>query len=215
MSERSKRPDREAKAPGRTVSLYVSEESDHVIAPRNPSNKGGHLSAERGEGGAWTKGNARPSHRHPTQRGARVSQGLARVGKAARERRQEPFTALLHHVTVDLLRDSFYELKRHVAPGVDGVTWQVYETGLDARLADLHRRVHRGSYRAHPARRVYIPKPDGRQRPWGIAALEDKMVQQAVVTILTQIYEEDFRDSPTGSGRDAVRTRRWTRSRSP
>ena len=117
---------------------------------------------------------------------------------AARERRQGKFTALRHHLTVDLLRDSFYELKRHVAPGVDGVTWQAYETGLEARLADLHGRVHRGSYRAQPARRVYSPKPGGRQRPLGIAVLEDKMVQQAVVTILTQIDEEDFRGFSSG-----------------
>jgi RNA-directed DNA polymerase len=193
MSERPQRPDREAKAPGRTASMHVSEESDHVIVPRNPSNKDGHPSAERGEGSAWTKENASPSHTCPTQRGARVSQGLARVRKAARARRQEQFTALLHHLTVDLLRDSFYALQRHAAPGVDHLTWQEYETGLEERLADLHRRVHRGTYRAHPSRRVYIPKPDGRQRPLGIAALEDKIVQQAVVTILTQIYEEDFR----------------------
>ena len=103
------------------------------------------------------------------------------------------FTALLHHLTVALLRDSFYALKRKAAPGVDGVTWQEYETGLEGRLADLHSRVHRGAYRAQPSRRVYIPKPDGRQRPLGVAALEDKVVQQAVVTILNQIYEEDFR----------------------
>ena len=103
------------------------------------------------------------------------------------------FTALLHHLTVALLRDSFYALKRKAAPGVDGVTWQEYGTGLEGRLADLHSRVHRGAYRAQPSRRVYIPKPDGRQRPLGVAALEDKIVQQAVVTILNQIYEEDFR----------------------
>jgi group II intron reverse transcriptase/maturase len=96
-------------------------------------------------------------------------------------------------LTVDLLRDSFYALKRKAAPGVDGVTWQEYEVGLEDRLADLHSRVHRGAYRAQPSRRVYIPKPDGRQRPLGVAALEDKVVQQAVVTILNQIYEEDFR----------------------
>jgi RNA-directed DNA polymerase len=193
MSDRFKRPDREVKAPGRTASMYVSEESDHVIVPRNPLNKDGHPSAERGEGSAWTEENARPFHTHPTQRGARVPQGLARVRKIARERRQEQFTALLHHLTVDLLRDSFYALQRHAAPGVDHLTWQEYATGLEARLADLHDRVHRGTYRAHPSRRVYIPKPDGRQRPLGIAALEDKIVQQAVVTILSQIYEEDFR----------------------
>jgi hypothetical protein len=107
MSERPQRADREAKARRHTASVYVSEASDHVRVPRNPSNKDGHPSAERGEGSAWTKENARPSHMHPTQRGARVSQGLARVRTAARERRQEPFTALLHHLTIDLLRDSF------------------------------------------------------------------------------------------------------------
>jgi group II intron reverse transcriptase/maturase len=102
------------------------------------------------------------------------------------------FTALLHHLTVDLLRESFYALKRKAAPGVDGMTWQEYATGLEDRLVDLHSRVHRGAYRAEPSRRVYIPKADGRQRPLGVAALEDKIVQQAVVTILNAIYEEDF-----------------------
>src|ERR1700758_5040684 len=102
------------------------------------------------------------------------------------------FTALLHHLTVDLLRESFYSLKRKAAPGVDGVTWQEYENRLEDRLTDLHGRVHRGAYRATPSRRVYIEKADGRQRPLGVAALEDKIVQQAVVTILNQIYEEDF-----------------------
>ena len=112
--------------------------------------------------------------------------------EVAKERKQERFTALLHHLSVDLLRDSFYALKRQAAPGVDGVTWQEYETGLEGRLTDLHSRVHRGAYRAQPSRRVYIPKADGRKRPLGIAALEDKIVQQAVVTILNQIYEVDF-----------------------
>jgi RNA-directed DNA polymerase len=121
-----------------------------------------------------------------------VSQGLGGVREAAKKRRQERFTALLHHVSVDLLRDSYYALKRQAAPGVDGVTWQGYETGLEGRLIDLHNRLHRGAYRAQPSRRVYIPKADGRKRPLGIAALEDKVVQQAVVTILNQIYEVDF-----------------------
>jgi hypothetical protein len=107
MAESSQRTDREAKAPGQTASRHVAAESDHVRVPRNPLNRDGHPSAERGEGSAWTKENARPSHPHPTQRGARVSQGLARVRKAARERRQEKFTALLHHLTVDRRRDSF------------------------------------------------------------------------------------------------------------
>jgi len=102
------------------------------------------------------------------------------------------FTALLHHVNEALLQDSFYSLKRDAAPGVDRVTWQEYEQGLEDRIKDLHGRVHRGAYRAQPSRRVYIPKQDGRQRPLGIAALEDKIVQQAVATVLEQIYEEDF-----------------------
>ncbi|MGA8026063.1 MAG: hypothetical protein WB992_02890 [Bryobacteraceae bacterium] len=106
--------------------------------------------------------------------------------------KQERFSALLHHVTADLLRNSFYALKRRTAPGVDGVTWQEYETGLEGRLADLHSRVHRGSYWSKPSRRVYILKADGRQRPLGVAALEDKIVQEAVVTILNRIYEVDF-----------------------
>jgi len=114
------------------------------------------------------------------------------VRKAAREHKEMKFTALLHHLTVDLLRESFYSLKRKAAPGVDGVTWQEYETGVEDRLVDLHSRVHRGAYRAMPSRRVYIEKADGRQRPLGVTAVEDKIVQQAVVTILNQIYEEDF-----------------------
>ena len=114
-------------------------------------------------------------------------------GKQQEQRKQERFTALLHHLNVGLLRESFYALKRQASPGVDGVTWQEYETGLEDRLVDLHSRVHRGAYRAQPSRRVYIPKADGRQRPLGIAALEDKIVQQAVVTILNQIYEVDFK----------------------
>jgi len=117
---------------------------------------------------------------------------MAGVRKAARENKGIKFTALLHHLTVDLLRESFYSLKKKAAPGVDGVTWQEYESGLEDRLIDLHGRVHRGAYRALPTRRVYIQKEDGRQRPLGVAALEDKIVQYAVVTILNQIYEEDF-----------------------
>jgi group II intron reverse transcriptase/maturase len=149
-------------------------------------------SAEVEEGRARAKENIAQSNTHPTQSGKGVSQGLRGVRQAAKERKQEQFTALLHHLKVDLLRDSFYALKRQAAPGVDGVTWKEYETGLEGRLADLHSRVHGGTYRAQPSRRVYIPKADGRQRPLGIAALEDKIVQQAVVIILNQIYEVDF-----------------------
>ena len=121
-----------------------------------------------------------------------MPRGLSGVRQRAKERKQEKFTALLHHLTVDLLRESYFGLKRRAAPGVDGETWQQYGTGLEGRLADLHSRVHRGAYRAKPSRRTYIQKSDGRPRPLGIAALEDKIVQQAVVTILNQIYEVDF-----------------------
>jgi group II intron reverse transcriptase/maturase len=176
-----------------TARVHVSEESDSGIVPMNHSNQGERGLTESEEGRLLIEENTHQSSTHPTQRGARVSQGLAGVRRAAREGKETKFTALLHHLTVDLLRESFYALKRKAAPGVDGVTWQEYEAGLEGRLLELHGRVHRGAYRAKPSRRVFIPKPDGRQRPLGVAALEDKVVQQAVATILNQIYEEDFR----------------------
>src|SRR5712692_1583454 len=177
---------------GRTARAYVCEESHSGVLPMNHSNKDTRLSAESGEGRPLIKENAGQSNTYPTQSGDRMSQGLAGVRKAAREHKEMRFTALLHHLTIDLLRESFYSLKRKAAPGVDGVTWYEYESGLDDRLIDLHGRVHRGAYRAMPSRRVYIEKEDGRQRPLGVAALEDKIVQYAVTTILNQIYEEDF-----------------------
>ena len=173
--------------------MYVPEKSDCAVVPVNQPNKEGQPSAEAGEGRAQTEENIIQSRMRPTQSGKRMSQGLDGVRQAARKRKQEQFTALLHHLSVELLRDSFYVLKRQASPGVDGVRWQEYETRLEDRLVDLHSRVHRGAYRAQPSRRVYIPKADGRQRPLGIAALEDKIVQQAVVTILNQIYEVDFK----------------------
>src|SRR5437016_5073922 len=128
--------------------MHVAEESDSGVVPMNYSNQDGKPSAEREEGRPLIKENARQSGTHPTQSGARVSQGLVGVRKAAREGKEIKFTALLHHLTADLLRESFYALKRKAAPGVDDVTWQEYETGLEGRLADLHSRVHRGAYRA-------------------------------------------------------------------
>jgi RNA-directed DNA polymerase len=121
-----------------------------------------------------------------------VSQALERIRQAARQGKKERFTALLHHVSVDLLRQAFFEIKKDAAPGVDGLTRQDYEADLERRLEDLHARVHRGAYRALPSRRVYIPKPDGRQRPLAVAALEDKIVQRATAAVLNAIYEEDF-----------------------
>lgn len=168
------------------------EKSDSAIRAKKPVNKAGQPAAERVEQRAGTKGNTGQPRTHRTQRRGRVSPGLDRVRNAARQRKQETFTALLHHVSVDLLRDAFLGLKRRAAPGVDGVTWRTYEAGLEGNLQDLHTRVHRGSYRALPVRRRFIPKPDGKQRPLGIAALEDKIVQRAVVTVLNAICEEDF-----------------------
>src|SRR5450631_3564944 len=184
---------RSAKAINHNADAHVLEKSDCAVIPVNQPNKEGQPSAEVGEGRAQPKENIVQSRMLPTQSGKRMSQGLEGVRKAAKERKQDRFTSLLHHMNVDLLRDSFYALQRKASPGVDGVTWQGYESGLEDRLVDLHGRVHRGTYRAQPSRRVFIPKADGRQRPLGIAAVEDKIVQQAVVTILNQIYEVDFK----------------------
>jgi RNA-directed DNA polymerase len=184
---------RSAKAINRNADMHALEKSDYAVVPVNQPNKEARASAEVGEGRAQMKENIAQSHMHPTQRGNRMSQGLDGVRKAAKERKQERFTSLLHHLKVDLLRDSFYVLQRKASPGIDGMTWQEYEIGLEDRLIDLHSRVHRGTYRAQPSRRVYIPKAEGRQRPLGIATVEDKIVQQAVVTILNQIYEVDFK----------------------
>jgi len=162
---------RSEKAVCRTADRYDSEESDCAIVPVNLSNKEEQSSAEMGEGRARAKENIGPSNTSPTQSGKRVSQGRHGVRQAARERKQERFTALLHHMTINLLRDSFYALKRQAAPGVDGVTWKEYEVGLEDRLPDLHNRVHRGTYQARASRRLYIKKTDGRQRPLGIATV--------------------------------------------
>ena len=128
----------------------------------------------------------------PEQEVENLLSGLERVREAARKNSPERFTALLHHVTVDWLRKAYYKLNPKAAPGVDEVTWKEYGQGVEERLADLHERVHSGRYRAKPSKRIYLPKPDGKQRPIGIAAMEDKIVQQAVGWVLEQIYEEDF-----------------------
>lgn len=167
--------------------------SDDCVVPQKPANDGPPQGPEEPvEGRRSAKGNAEQDAAHRTQGRIRASTGLQGVQEAACRDRHARFTALLHHVTHGRLRESFYSLKKRAAPGVDGVTWQEYEERLDERLADLRERVHRGSYRAQPSRRAYIPKPDGRQRPLGIAALEDKIVQHAVGDVLSAIYEEDF-----------------------
>ena len=173
--------------------MHESKKSDLAVVAVKPTNKaGGNSAAEPVEPRAGAEGNADQQSTHRTQIRVRVSQALERVRQAAKARKKERFTALLHHVDPDLLRLSFYALKRNAAPGADGVTWQDYEANLESNLQDLHSRVHRGAYRAQPSRRKYIPKPDGRQRPLGIAAVEDKIVQRAVVAVLNAIYEEDF-----------------------
>jgi RNA-directed DNA polymerase len=169
------------------------KKSDLAKVAEKPMNKTGiRTVAESAEPRAGAEGNANQQSTYRTQCRARVSQALERVRQAARTRKKERFTALLHHINLDLLRLSFYALKRSAAPGVDGVTWKDYEATLESNLQGLHDRVQRGAYRALPSRRKYIPKPDGRQRPLGIAALEDKILQRAVVAVLNAIYEEDF-----------------------
>ena len=160
--------------------MHAGGESDGCVVPTKCPNKGGRPPAEGMEGRQPTQENIGQATAPRTQ--SRISElsDLHGVRKAARKDKRTRFTALLHHVTVNLLRDGYYALKREAAPGVDGVTWKEYETGLDEKLADLHSQIHRGTYRARPSKRAYIPKADGRQRPLGIAALEDKIVQQAV-----------------------------------
>jgi RNA-directed DNA polymerase len=168
------------------------EKSDSGVVALRPTNKAGKPVAERVEPRPGTKENEGQQSTLRTQGRERVTQALDRVRQAAKQRKKERFTALLHHVSVDALRAAFYALKRRAAPGVDGVTWRDYEAELEPRLQDLHDRVHRGTYRPQPSRRTYIPKADGKQRPLAIAALEDKVVQGATVIVLNAIYEGDF-----------------------
>ena len=172
--------------------MHEREKSDSAEVAKKPANKAGQPAAERVERRAEAKGNMGEPRTRRTPRRESVSQGLDRVRQAAKARKKERFTALLHHVNVDLLTDAYLWLKRSAAPGVDGVTWQEYAQDLEANIGRLHARIHRGAYRALPSRRQYIAKPDGRQRPLGIAALEDKIVQRALVEVLNAIYEEDF-----------------------
>ena len=172
---------------------HGTEKSDLLIVATKPANKPGPMTgAESVEPRGGTKGNTDERCTRRTQSRGSVLQGLARVRERARANKKERFTALLHHVDVDLLRRAYFWLKKRAAPGVDGVTWEEYGAELDARLVDLHRRVHDGAYRAQPSRRQFIPKADGRQRPLGVAAVEDKIVQRAVVEVLNAIYEVDF-----------------------
>src|SRR6516162_7078897 len=169
-----------------------AKKSDSLIIPAKPANKAGHTAAEPVEGSSGTERNAELQSTVRTQSREAVSQAQDRIRGAVTRNKKEKLTALLHHITVDVLRRVFFKLKKRAAPGVDGVTWEDYAADLDRNLTDLHARVHRGAYRALPSRRRYIPKADGKQRPLGIAAIEDKIVQAAVVALLTPIYEAEF-----------------------
>src|SRR5271167_1025646 len=168
------------------------EKSDPVIVAVKSPNKTGQPAAEAMERRRGTEGNACQHNTRRAQNRESVTQALERVRQAARTRKKERFTALLHHVDIDLLRTAFFALQRAAAPGVDGLTWPDYQAELEPRLAALHDRVQRGAYRPQPSRRTYIPKADGKQRPLAIAALEDKIVQSATAMVLNAIYEEDF-----------------------
>jgi RNA-directed DNA polymerase len=172
--------------------MHGRGKSGEAIVAMKPANKAERSAAEPVEPRAEAEGNADQSNTGRIQSRGAVSQGLERIRQAARERKKEKFTSLLYHISIDLLGEAFGELKRNAAPGVDGLTCRDYEAGLERNLEDLHARVHRGAYRALPSRRVYIPKPDGRQRPLAVAALEDKIVQRATAAVLNAIYEEDF-----------------------
>jgi RNA-directed DNA polymerase len=185
-------PVRVGKGSNPKPTMNGDEKSDRAIVAVKPANKTGKPGAERVERRAGAKGNANDPHGGRARDRETSRLGIERVRKAAQERKGEKFTTLLHHIDATLLGQAYHWLKRDAAPGVDGMTWDAYGEGLDARLCDLEARIHRGSYRAQPSLRAYIPKPDGRQRPLGIAALEDKIVQRAVVEVLNAIYETDF-----------------------
>jgi group II intron reverse transcriptase/maturase len=173
--------------------MHGRGESDSgTVARKHPNNGGPGAPAEDVERNPLAEGNAQQTAAASTRSEGPASPGLLRVREVAKKDKQARFTALLHHITVDALRVSYLALNRKSAPGVDGVTWQKYGEHLETRLTDLNQRVHTGQYRAQPSKRTYIAKEDGSQRALGMAALEDKIVQQALVTVLNQIYEEDF-----------------------
>jgi RNA-directed DNA polymerase len=172
--------------------MYGMEKSDPPIVPGKSTNKAASAAAEPMEGRGGAEGNAERQSTVRTQSRAAVSQAQLRIREAVNRNRKEKLTALLHHISVDVLRAAFFALKKRASAGVDAVTWDRYVQSLEENLRGLHIRVQTGAYRALPSRRVYIPKADGKQRPLGIAAIEDKIVQAAVVMILTPIYEAEF-----------------------
>ena len=171
--------------------MHEMEKSDRDIVAKKAANKG--PSAELPERRSLPKGNSHYPNTHRAQKWARVHQGIAWIREFVERNPKEKLTTLLHHINEDSLKAAYFALKRDAAPGVDGMTWKAYNEALHTRIADLCTRVHRGTFRATPSRRVNIPKPDGGTRPLGIAALEDKIVQHAMVKcILEPIYETEF-----------------------
>lgn len=189
-----RRGERSANLSEGKADMNAEGKSDESIVPMTSANKDrAERSAESSEGSGSTKRNDGQSALPRTLgRTQRKSRGLDGVREAARQDSTLKFTALLHHVNEDCLTEAFFNLKKRASVGIDGVTWHDYEQDMEANIADLHDRIHRGAYRALPSRRAWIPKPDGRRRPLGIAALEDKIVQQAVLWVLQGIYEQDF-----------------------
>jgi len=173
--------------------MHERGKSDGPVVPAKPPNNTARAVAEVVEERGPAKGNTASTTHPGRSAGHGVPSGLERVREVARRDRKARFTALLHHVTVERLRAAYRAIRPQAAPGVDGVRWEAYGQDLEANLQDLHRRLHAGSYRARPSRRSYIPKADGRLRPLGIAALEDKILQRAVVEVLNAVYETDFR----------------------
>jgi RNA-directed DNA polymerase len=167
--------------------------SDGRVVPAKPANKAAGAAAESVEGRRSAEGNTASKTRPGRSAGHGAPSALDRVREVAVRDQGARFTALLHHVDLDRLRAAYWAISPKAAAGVDGVTWAAYGQDLEASLQDLHRRLHAGRYRARPSRRAYIPKADGRLRPLGIAALEDKIVQRAVVEVLNAVYEAEFR----------------------
>src|SRR5260221_11032434 len=172
--------------------VHGGERPAPAVVAVKPVNNAERSAAETVEPRAGAEGNASQHSTGGAQKRATVSQGLERIRQVARERTEEKFTTPLHHISRDHLEQAFLELKEDAAPGVDGLRWRDYEADLEHNLEGLHARVHRGAYRALPGRRVYIPKPDGRQRPLAVAALAGKIVQPTTTALLSGIYEQDF-----------------------
>ena len=172
--------------------MHEHGKSDAAVVAMKPANEAAQAAEERVERRAVTEGNADQQSTFRTPSRIDVTQALDRIRRTAKERKKEKFTALLHHISPELLEAEFFALKRNAAAGADRVTWREYEQNLKVNLEDLHARVHRGAYRPQPSRRVYIPKADGQRRPLAIAAIEDKIVQRAAAAVLNGIYEEDF-----------------------